>query len=98
MTTEKRILIAPKDILSIGFECPHCGTTYFIPIQKVDQIVRQCPNCRTMLANDAAVPNSSYSDMKTLNFLIEFLHTTQSRDFGANVRFEIAGELKSESK
>jgi len=92
MTSEKRILVSPKDILSLGFECPHCSTTYFSPIDKLDELVRQCPNCRQSWATDAPVSSSSYSDLKTLVFFVDFLRQIRNREFGLNIRFEIAGE------
>jgi transcription elongation factor Elf1 len=93
MTAEKRILISPKDILSIGFECPHCGATYFVPIEKLDRPWRQCPNCQESLATDASVPNSDYSDVKVLFLFVDFLRQVRSRAFGAFLRFEVKGEL-----
>lgn len=97
MTNEKRILIAPRDILSMGFECPHCSATFFVPIDKVDSLVRQCPNCREFWATDASVHGSDYSDLKVLSFFVEFLKDIRSRQFGAAIRFEIS-DTKPDTK
>ena len=93
MTSEKRFLISPKDILSIGFECSHCGATFFVPIEKLDRLLRQCPNCKESLATEAPVPNSDYSDAKVVFFFVDFLRQLRTRVFGESVRFEISGDF-----
>jgi hypothetical protein len=97
MTNEKRTLIAPQDILSLGFECPHCGSTYFSPVDKIDRVLRGCPNCQESFVTDAPVAGSDYSDMRLLEFFVRFLRQVRNRPFGASFRFEIASEEKPES-
>ncbi len=93
MTSENRILVAPKDIRSIGFHCPHCEATYFVPIEKIDrQIVRQCPNCQESIASDAAATQiEGPSDAKVLYGFVAFLRDMQNRPFGKCIRLELVG-------
>ena len=99
MTSEKRVLISPKDILSVGFECPHCRATYFVPVENLDRpLVRQCPNCQESWATDAPVPSGDYSDLKMLHFFVDCLRKIQTRAFGAAIRFEVSGEPKSDTR
>jgi len=96
MTSEKRILISPKDILSVGFECPYCRATYFVPVETLDRHpVRQCPNCQETWATDAPVPSGEYSDLKMLSLFVDCLRKIQTRAFGAAIRFEVSGEPKT---
>ncbi len=93
MTSEKRVLISPADILSVGFECPHCGATYFVPIDKLDRdLPRKCQNCNEPFFNDAPVENTDYSDLRVLGAFITFFKSLRSRTFGSSVRFEIQQE------
>jgi hypothetical protein len=96
VTNEKRILISPKDILSLGFECSHCGATYFVPVDKLDRMIKLCPNCQQLLVSDTQLTSSEHSDSRVLQFFVDFLRQLRSREFGATVRFEIAGDSKKE--
>lgn len=96
MTSEKRTFISPKDILSLGFECLHCGSTYFSPIEKLDRVVKQCPNCQQLLVSDTQLTSSEHSDARVLHFFVDFLRQLRTREFGTAIRFEIAGEPKKE--
>ncbi len=98
MTAEKRILISPRDILSVGYECPHCRATYFVPLARLDRVAIHCPNCRERWASDTQPSSSEHSDAKVLEFFVHFLHELCRRDFGSHLRFEIDGEIKMEAK
>jgi DNA replicative helicase MCM subunit Mcm2 (Cdc46/Mcm family) len=93
MTSERRIFISPVDVLSIGFECPHCGATYFVPIDKLDRdLPRKCQNCNEPFLNDAPVQNLDYSDLRALGAFITFFKDLRRRTFSSSIRFEIQGE------
>jgi hypothetical protein len=93
MTSEKRTLIAPLDILSLGFECLHCRATYFVPIDKLDRsLPRTCQNCQESILTDAPVTNSSWSDLQALTQFIALFKLLRTRPFGSAVRFEIREE------
>lgn len=97
MTSEHRTLISPKDILGLGFECPHCGSTYFSPVDKIDRTVRGCPNCQESFVTDAPVPGSDLSDMRLLEDFVRVLKQVRNRPFGVSLRFEIPSEVRPES-
>jgi predicted Zn finger-like uncharacterized protein len=93
MTSQKRVLISPIDILSIGVECPHCGATYFVPIDKLDRdLPRKCQNCNELFFNEAPIQNIEYSDVRVLGAFIQFFRDLRSRPFGSSIRFEIQEE------
>lgn len=50
MTKELRTFISPSDILGIEYECNHCQSRHFVPIEKFDRVLYQCPNCKEGLA------------------------------------------------
>jgi hypothetical protein len=98
MTSEKRILVSPKDILGIGFECSHCGATFFVPLDNLDRpLLRHCPNCQDSLATDASVSGNDHSDARVLSFFIDFLQQLRARSFGMNIRFEISEDVATPS-
>ena len=93
MTSERRILISPNDIISMGVECPHCGASYFVPIDKLDRFLpRDCQNCHETFFTDAPVPNSDHSDLRVMATFITFFKSLRSRSFGSSIRFEIKEE------
>jgi hypothetical protein len=98
MTSEKRVLIAPKDILGIGFDCPHCRSTYFAPVGTLDRIVNNCPNCQQHWLSGIQTSSDAHSDATTFNFFVDFLRELRNRPFGDSVRFEIRCEEKPEVK
>jgi len=96
MTSEKRILISPTDILSVGFECSHCGATYFVPVKRLDRnLPRECQNCQESFVTDAPVQNKEHSDLVVLRSFIKLFKDMQSRKFVSSVRFEIQDESPS---
>jgi hypothetical protein len=94
MTNERRILIAPADIISIGVECPHCRATYFVPIDKLDRALPgDCRNCHETFFSDAMVLGSDFSNLDVLASFINFFKLLRGRGFGSSVRFEIKEEV-----
>jgi len=93
MTSEKHLLISPKDILKLGFECPHCCAIYTVPIDKLDKerLLSACPNCHEGWASEQQ-PSADVlqSDMKITRMLLDCLKLIQHRPCGAYMRFEIA--------
>jgi hypothetical protein len=94
MTQEKRILISPQDILSFGLECPHCHSTYLVPVAKIDRIPALCSNCQQRLIAELPSSSSELTEMLVLQRFLESLRGLQFRDFGSHIRFEIKGEVK----
>lgn len=87
MTTLKRTLIEPRDIVGIEYECAHCQSRYTVLVTKFDRHVTSCPNCREkwMLADNAAPSNE-----ETLYYFIEQLKQIQTRKLGVTIRLELA--------
>jgi transcription elongation factor Elf1 len=99
MTAEKRITISPHDIISVGWECPHCHALYAVPIEKLDRpLVIHCPNCNQRLAGESQPSTEKHSDSKVLQFFLEFLSEMKRRPFGKDLRFELGGEVKLDTK
>jgi uncharacterized paraquat-inducible protein A len=91
MTAEKKILISPKDILAIGFECPHCGASYSVPIQKHDRPTTLCPNCNEKILD-------ADGESATVGTFVGRLKLMQTNKYGKAIRFEIACESKPDAK
>ena len=98
MTTERRILISPQDIIGLGFECPHCKATYSIPVGRLDRIASICPNCQQRWVSDVQQSSSQQSENVVLRYFVDFLRELQRREFGNALRLEISGDVKTEAK
>jgi len=99
MTSEKRILIAPQDILKLGFECPHCAAIYTVPIDKLDRdrIISTCPNCHEAWASDEQPSSENViSDVKIVRSFLDCLQKIRNRKFGQYMRFEITDMVQQD--
>jgi len=47
VTSERRLIIEPSDILSVEFVCKQCGASLGLnPAKRAHFVKRECPNCR----------------------------------------------------
>jgi predicted Zn finger-like uncharacterized protein len=93
MTTRRRTLIAPKDVVGIEYECTHCGARFSVPIHKIDRKVQKCPNCeKSWISSETPAENTNYSDDKSIGMFLLFLKDLQARSMGALIRLEIETE------
>lgn len=93
MTTLKRTLIEPRDIVGLEYECTHCETRYLVPLKKFDRRVERCPNCNEKwLSTDAARQMSSD---QTISQFVEYLKDLQTRNLGVTIRLELAEDPAS---
>jgi hypothetical protein len=93
MTVEKKILIAPQDILSLGYECQHCHSTYLVPLDKLSRITTSCPNCKEEWVSDFA-SGGVHSDVSILNNFTQLLKILPTRNVGVSIRLEIREQKK----
>ena len=92
MTREKRVLLSPLDILGIGFECPHCGTTYLVPIENLDRgLPTKCHNCHEIFVDNTSAKASGPIDTQALAGFVGYFKELRKRKFGACLRLEIEG-------
>ena len=92
---ERPVLVSLEDVLAAGWHCPHCGTVYSVPIEKLDRALPgSCANCNETLASDTA---SDQSDHKILGQLVHFLKVAKQRPFGKNLRLQIVQELEKKT-
>jgi hypothetical protein len=89
MTVEKKTLIAPQDIIGVGYDCKHCHSTYLVPLEKLSRITTSCPNCKEEWVSDIAPSNGVHSDASVLNNFTQSLKLLQTRNVGASIRLEI---------
>lgn len=97
MTTEKRVLVSPQDIIGMGFECPHCRAVYSVPVARLDRIATICPNCQQRWVSETQPSSSQHSEATSLRHFVDFLKELQQRDFGRSIRFEIKPDDKKEA-
>ena len=96
MTQEERVYIVPQDILAIGYECPHCKSTYVVPIEKIDRIVANCPNCQQRLISEIQPSSSALAESAVFLNFVTWLKALQAREFGNNIRMQIKPEIKKD--
>lgn len=86
MTVEKKTLISLKDILAIEYGCPYCLSKYTIPLNKFDQAVSKCPNCKKdLIGTEGLAP-----DDMAVRGLVMALREVTNRKIGDALRLEIA--------
>lgn len=94
MTQESRVFVSPSDIVSIGYECPHCKSTFSVPLGKVDRVSVLCGNCQERIVKETPESSSHQSEFSVFNQFVMALRSLQAREFGKNIRMEILGESK----
>lgn len=88
MTIEKRTFISFKDILAIEYGCPHCYVRQSVPIEKVERLVFNCPNCNESLIKKNEEGGPIHDDV----LMSKFFHSVkeiQQRDFSEFLRLQI---------
>lgn len=92
MTTERRTLIEPKDVLAIELECKLCHSRVQHKLAKiqVDRFQNRlvCPNCR----EDLILSGDEGPDMMRLGNFIEALRALLAIESRAIIRLEIPSE------
>ena len=91
MTMEQRILIDLSDIVGIEYACSRCSGRYLIPIDKLDAVIAQCPNCRQGLVSEAHITSGKRSDADALYELRTALMDTQGRNIG--IRLQLSNSV-----
>ena len=94
MTTETRTIITPSDLIGVGFECSHCHATFIVPIDKIDRLAEECPNCRESFVRSPQPLVEEHPDQDSLRYFVKFLKEVRQRGFGKWLRFEIKTEGK----
>lgn len=88
MAVENRTFISFSDILALEYECPHCHVRQSIPIEKVDRLLLNCPNCNKILVKKNEEGGHVHDDV----LLSKFVHSVkeiQLREFPAILRLQI---------
>jgi predicted RNA-binding Zn-ribbon protein involved in translation (DUF1610 family) len=83
---EKRTFISFKDILAIEYECPHCHVRQSVPIDKVERLVFNCPNCNELLIKKEG---GLVHDDVLMSKFFHSIKEIQLRDFSAILRLQI---------
>lgn len=90
---EKTVLLSLEDILAVGWHCSHCGTVYFVPLDKLDRgLPGSCANCNEVLAKGERFPTGN-SEHKILTEALALLAHIRTQEFGKNIRFQIAEKM-----
>lgn len=99
MTIEKKVWISPNDIVSVGWECPHCTMLYSVPVGKLDRsLPEMCPNCQERLASGTQLSSSELADSTVLLAFLVHLRNVQDRPFGKSLRFGLSGDPRTDGK
>lgn len=101
MTTQRRTLVSPSDIVAIEYECTKCAARYSVGLSKVDQLLRKCPNCATRWFDETEgrhnmvprIKTGEGSDDAVMASSIESLQRLRTLKCGAIIRFEIIDSL-----
>lgn len=98
MTSEKRVIISPNDIISVGWECPHCHAVFLVPIDVLDRMLPVvCPNCSERLASETQPSSAELSDLNTAHSFLLRLRELRSKPFGKYLRLEIPDKTDGKS-
>jgi predicted Zn finger-like uncharacterized protein len=92
MTRETHTLISPQDIVGMGFSCPHCNAMFSVPVDKLDRVANNCPNCNQRWVKQPDHLNDEFPDEEVLKHFFKCLKELQRREFGKLVRFEVKAE------
>jgi hypothetical protein len=94
MMTEMMTLITPSDVVSVGFECPACKATFFVPLGVLNELPTKCHNCRESWMHVPSQAMIAETDAQVMGVFIDLLKKLNVRKFGAAVRLEIAQPKK----
>lgn len=98
MTSERRILISPKDIASVGWECPHCHATFLVPIARLDRDLGAiCQNCSERFVSETQKSSSMLSESELIKSFLLRLRELIGSNIGKHLRLEIP-EIKADGK
>lgn len=92
--TETRVLISPADVVSVGFECPACKASVFVPLGALNELPTKCQNCREAWMHVPTQAMVAETDDAVMGVFIDLLKKLNVRKFGAAVRLEIAQPKK----
>ena len=95
MTIKKRILIEPKDIVGIEYECKHCLSTFSVIISAADRQILNCPNCNETWMERGKTPVENRLDVQKMFYFKNYLGFLQQDICGATIRLEIVLEEKT---
>jgi hypothetical protein len=93
VTIQRRTLISPQDVIGLEYECNHCHARYSVPLGKCDRVTAICPNCNERWLKETQDTSSRLPDVAIIRGLVEFLHEVKTRQLGATIRLEIAGDI-----
>jgi hypothetical protein len=93
MTVEKRILIAPQDIIGLECECSHCHARCSVTLKRIDRFPFLCPNCEKRWISETQPSSGEVSQARLIQLFIQCLADIQKGTFGAAIRLEIAGDV-----
>jgi predicted Zn finger-like uncharacterized protein len=92
MTKETRTLVSPQDIVGMGFTCPHCSAMFSVPVNKLDRVANNCPNCNQRWVKPPDHLSEEFPEEEVLKRFYGCLRLLQQREFGKLIRLEIKGE------
>lgn len=84
MSVQRRILITPKDIVAVDYECSHCGARYTIPLKKLDRDLKVCANCQERWLNE------NDPEVSMVRIFSQYLEQLQRSPIKATIRFELS--------
>jgi len=88
LAVEKRTFISFSDILALEYECPHCHVRQSVPIDRVDRLIFNCPNCNELLIHREG---HLVNDDVLMSKFVHSLKEIQQREFMAIFRLQITG-------
>jgi DNA-directed RNA polymerase subunit RPC12/RpoP len=87
MSKEQRTFISPSDILGIEYECDHCRSRHFVPLERFDRVLYQCPNCNEALATRTQAGDARAKDDVILEAFVKDL--TALKALNVKIKLEI---------
>jgi ribosomal protein L37AE/L43A len=57
MTINHRTVVGFSDIFALEYECPECHGRYAIPLERLENVICDCPNCHKAILDAAPTRN-----------------------------------------
>lgn len=94
MTSERRLLVEPQDILSVEFVCKKCNVTLGLDPAKeapTNLVKTECPNCGdTWLPYESTITRAASSFFRSLQMLIRAQAEAEAKkEAGFHMRLHI---------
>jgi hypothetical protein len=90
MTSERRTLLPPEDIIGFEYDCNHCHAKFSVSFAARNRVVEFCPNCNEKWQSpDKDFGPHEIADSAVLENLVESLEELKGKRFGAKIRLHL---------